>query len=303
MNIEVLQNISHFGELELLAKQSVEGFITGLHRSPLHGFSVEFAEHRLYNQGESTRHVDWKLYGRTDKLFIKKYEEETNLRCHILLDASSSMHYPSSGVSKLQFSVFSAISLIHLLKRQRDAFSLTTFSDHIEFQSEAKSSQVHQKYILTELEKVYSSSSHQQKTDVAALLHQMAEKIHKRSLVILFSDMMETASGQLEDIFSGLQHLRYRKHEVIVFHVIDRKTELLLDLENCPYRFEDMETGEVLKLNPMSIKTEYATRTGEFYREIKNRCLQFNIDFVKVDIAHDYRDILRSFLIKRERMF
>ncbi len=300
-----LQKITDFGGLEFLSKQAVEGFITGLHKSPLHGFSVEFAEHRAYNQGESTRHIDWKLFARTDKLFIKKYQEETNLRCHILLDVSSSMYYPEIGLSKLQFSIFSVASIVQLLKKQRDAFSLTTFSNNIEFESEAKSSQIHQRHIFTELEKLFQVKKVNQhkSTSVAEVIHQIAEKIHKRSLVVLFTDMFLESNENIDTLFSAIQHLKYKKHEVIVFHVIHRSTELAFEYDNRPYQFMDLETQETIKLNPLDIKEYYRNSVGEYFREIKNKCLQYKIDFIRVNIEEGYEEMLRSFLLKREKMY
>jgi uncharacterized protein (DUF58 family) len=188
--------LAQFGNLELLANQVVEGFITGLHKSPFHGFSVEFAEHRLYNTGESTRHIDWKLYGRTEKMFTKKYEEETNLRCQIVLDVSSSMYFEKDGVSKFEFSVYAAASIIELLKRQRDAVGLTFFSDKIELHTQAKSSVAHHRFLFSELEKrfVQYQSDKSSNTNAIQALHDIAELTHRRSLVVVFSDLLDDPS-------------------------------------------------------------------------------------------------------------
>lgn len=212
------QYLQDFGNLDLLASQVVEGFITGLHKSPFHGFSVEFAEHRLYNTGESVRNIDWKLYGRTDKLFVKRFEEETNLRCQLVLDVSSSMYYPQKEFNKLRFAVSSAASLIYLFKKQRDAFGLSYFSDRVEFASPAKSTTVHHKYLFNELEKLLVRDARGEGTGLASALHEIAEQLHKRSLVIIFSDMLEgeNSESQLNSVFSALQHLKHNKHEVII---------------------------------------------------------------------------------------
>ncbi|MEA3479205.1 MAG: DUF58 domain-containing protein, partial [Bacteroidota bacterium] len=216
-----LNRLQQFGSLEFIAKQVVEGFITGLHKSPFHGFSVEFAEHRLYNAGESIKQIDWKLYGRTDKLFVKRYEEETNLRCHIIIDNSSSMYFPLKDKpsiddpNKITFSIYAAAAIIQLLKKQRDAFGLSVFSDDIEINTRASSTTVHTKYIYTELEKMLLPipvSTHK-KTFATRALHQIADLIHKRSLVIIFSDMFDS-HGDPDKLFSALQHLRHNKHEV-----------------------------------------------------------------------------------------
>jgi len=259
------QNVQHISNLELLARQVVEGFITGLHKSPFHGFSVEFAEHRLYNTGESTRHMDWKLYARSDKLFIKRYEEETNLRCQIIIDHSSSMYFPfeegkkeKEQNNKINFSIYAAAALAELLKRQRDAIGLTTFSDHIEKHYPAKSNVTHLKLLYNELEGLMELHQPEIKrtTNAIEALHQVAEVINKRSLVMIFSDMFDTNADQ-ETLFSALQHLKHKKHEVILFHVTDKMKELDFNFENRPYRFIDMESGEELKINPTDIREKY----------------------------------------------
>jgi len=232
--------------LGILAKQVVEGFITGLHKSPFHGFSVEFAEHRPYHSSENIRSIDWKLFGRTDKMYVKRYEEETNLRCQLVLDISSSMYYPEGKWNKIKFSILSIASLVELLKTQRDAFGLTLFSDEIKFSSNARSTTMHQKLIYAELEKVLVDKPVQRKSSIAKSLHELAEKLHRRSMVVIFSDMFENINDK-EAIFDALQHLRYNKHEVILFHVSDHQTELEFNFDNRPYQFIDIETGESRK--------------------------------------------------------
>lgn len=289
------------GNLELLAKQVVEGFITGLHKSPFHGFSVEFAEHRIYNSGESVKNIDWKLFARSDKLFTKKFEEETNLRCQILIDTSSSMYYPEKGWNKIKFSVLAAASIMFLLKNQRDASGLTFFSDEIEFSSNIKSTESHNRMIVGELEKILVKKSFQKSSNIIPALHNIAEKINKRSLIIIFSDMMES-SGKENDLFSALQHLKYNKNEVILFHTLDKNSEIEFNFENRPYIFEDIETGEKVKLFPSEIKETYTTQTSDFINNLKNRCRQYKIDFVDADVALPIDQILLPFLVKRQKM-
>src|SRR5258706_679304 len=300
-----------FGQLDLLARQVVDGFITGLHQSPFHGFSVEFAEHRIYNAGESTRHIDWKLYGRTDKLFVKRFEEETNLRCQIIIDNSSSMHYPELSkedvknglLNKARFSVMSAAALIYLLRRQRDAVGLSTFSDSLELNTQARSTPVHQKLLFAELEKIFSAEHKNKKTSAASTLHLIAESIHKRSLVVIFSDMMETNRAESDELFGALQHLRHNKHEVILFHVTDHQTEEEFLYDNRPYEFIDVETGERIKTHSAEIRDLYLSSYGEFIKELKLKCAQYKIDFVEADIRQGYKQVLLPYLLKRERMF
>lgn len=304
------QQLQQFTHLELLARQVVEGFITGLHKSPFHGFSVEFAEHRLYNKGESTRHIDWKLFGRTDKLFVKRYEEETNLRCQIIIDDSSSMYYPviekndaGKKMNKITFSVYCAAALIELLRRQRDAVGISVFSEDVELHTAAKSSSLHQRMLFSQLEKMLEpiSPDKHKKTFAIEALHQVAEAIHKRSLVIIFSDMMDSRD-QAENLFSALQHLKHNRHEVILFHVVDKKKELNFDFENRPYQFIDVETGEQLKIHPNEVKDSYLAAISEYKKELMLRCGQYQIDFVEADINEGFEQVLLPYLLKRVRM-
>ncbi len=305
-----IQDLRLSDNLELLAKQVVEGFITGLHKSPFHGFSVEFAEHRLYNEGESTKHIDWKLYGRSDKMFVKRYEEETNLRCQIIIDNSSSMYFPLEDATnkagdKLTFAVQSTAVLTYLLKKQRDAFGLSVFSDHVELHTETKSNQVHQRRLMFEMEKMLSPGAKvvNKGSAVAAALHEIAERIHKRSLVIIFSDMFGNADGeQVDEMFNALQHLKHNKHEVILFHVVDKGAELDFKFENRPYRFVDVETGEEVKVHANQVREAYIKKMGEFMAELKLRCGQFRIELVEADIKKGFRQVLIPYLIKRQKM-
>jgi uncharacterized protein (DUF58 family) len=294
---QIKQNIN----VELIARQLVEGFITGLHKSPYHGFSVEFAEHRLYNEGESTRHVDWKVYARTDKLFTKRYEEETNMRCLIALDISPSMFYPERTHAKLKFSIHAAAALSYLLTRQRDAVGLCLFSDKIETFTSIKSTATHTEKIFTALEQLQHRSSSTTQTMVSNVLHEIAEKIHKRSLVILFSDMFDV-NENIEELFKSLQHLKHNKHEVIVFHVMDNKTELEFEFEDRPAEFIDLETGDHIKLNPGDVKANYVKEIKTFHQALKMRCNQYKIDFIEADVDGDFNVILQTYLIKRAKM-
>jgi uncharacterized protein (DUF58 family) len=301
--------LQQFSSLEIIAKQVVEGFITGLHKSPFHGFSVEFAEHRQYNTGESVKNIDWKLYGRTDRLYSKRYEEETNLRCQILIDNSSSMYYPVlenpsvTNLNKITFSVYVAASIIYLLRRQRDAAGISIFSNEIELHTQSKSSSIHHKYLYNELEKMLHpiSPDTRKKTAAVDALHQIAERIHKRSLVIILSDMFENM-GNREDMFSALQHLRHNQHEVVLFHVVDKSKELDFDFDNRPYRFIDLESGEELKAFPARVKEQYTQAIEKYKSELMMRCGQYRIDFVEADIKGGFESVLLPYLVKREKM-
>ena len=311
MTLQIDQNkLSRFSSLELVARQVVEGFITGLHKSPFHGFSVEFAEHRLYNRGESIRNIDWKLFGRTEKLFVKRFEEETNLRCQIVIDHSSSMYFPHGSTqnfdhpSKLLFSVYAAASLFELMRRQRDAIGLSLFSNKLKLHTKNRSNPVHHKYLIAQLEQLLANElgSEALQTSATEAIHQIAELTHKRSLVILFSDMMDNSSESSE-LFSALQHLRYNKHEVILFHVFDASKEARLEYENRPYKFVDMETHQVLKINPVMAQQAYRESVEIKNKELKIKCGQYNIDYIEADINQGFNHVLLSYLIKRSKLY
>ena len=296
-----LAKIREYGNVEFLAKQMVEGFITGLHKSPFHGFSVEFAEHRLYNTGESTRHIDWKVFAKTDRLYTKRYEEETNLRCHLLIDTSSSMYYPEKTNGKIVFSAMAAAALAYMLQKQKDAISLTTFSSEIEIQTPVKSTPSHVHKIFLDLETILQKPATNKKTAVADVIHQIAERIHKRSLVVIFSDMFDNIN-ESERLFSALQHLKHNLHEVLIFHVTDKKTESDFEFEDRPYEFIDLETNERIKLNPSQVKVDYRKTLQQFYQELKLRCGQYKIDFIEADIAEGFEPIMSAYLVKRGKM-
>ncbi len=289
--------------LELLAKQVVEGFIIGLHKSPFHGFSVEFAEHRLYNSGDPLRHIDWRVYGRTDKMFIKRYEEETNLCCCIAIDTSSSMYFPKDDkkLNKLEFSCVAAAGLLHLLKRQLDAAALALFDDEVRFMSQARSAHSHYRMLMHKLEATLKLENINKSTNAADALHAIAEHMHKRSLVIIFSDMMDDAE-HIEDLFSALQHLRFNKHEVILFHTIEGEKELDFEFDNRPLEFVDMETGERVRLQPGQVKEQYVENMATFRKMVENRCHQYHIDYVPVDLRLPVEQVLNAFLLKRNKL-
>ncbi len=297
--------VKDLSNLELLAKQVVEGFIIGLHKSPFHGFSVEFAEHRIYNPGENTRSIDWKVYARTDKMFSKRYEEETNLRCHILLDVSSSMYFPDPKTpahNKLGFATLAAASLMNLLMKQRDAFGLSVFDTAVHEHTKAKASMTQYRFLLGILDKYLAESQHlNKKTSATDAIHQIAESIHKRSLVCIFSDMFEN-HDDTEGLFSALQHLKYNKHEVVLFHVVDHSKEMAFEYENRPTIFVDMESGDKIRLQPNQIKSFYVEQVSKFTDSLKARCLQYKIDFVECDINKGFKEILQTYLLKRTKM-
>ncbi len=287
--------------IDFLAKKLVEGFITGLHKSPYHGFSVEFAEHRIYNTGESTRYIDWKVFAKTDKLFTKTFEEETNLRCHILVDVSNSMWYPKEGISKLYFGVYSAAALTWLLYKQRDAVSITTFSKHIKEQTATKSTSTHIQKLFGLLDNALHTKPDVDSTNLTEVIHELSNSIHKRSLVVLFSDMINTDVDD-KAFTEALMHLKHNKHEIIIFYIKDKKTEEAFDFKEIPHLFIDLESGEKVKLRPSEIREHYIASTKERAEKLKILCGELRIDLIEVDTAEDINEVLNTFLIKRTKM-
>ena len=301
-----LQGTSGFKNLELLAKQVVEGFIAGMHKSPFHGFSSEFAEHKIYNQGESTRHIDWKLFAKTDKLFTKRYDEETNLRCHIIVDNSSSMHYPMMDsfnidrLNKIGFSALAAASMMHILKKQRDAVGLSIYSDAYDYYAPERGSERHHRMLIDQLEKMVLNKAKDKQTKTYQFLHQIAEKIHRRSMIFLFTDMFE-ASIENDKLFEALRHLKYNKHEVILFHVFDKDKEMTFDFDNSPKRFVDVETGDHINVYAENIKDTYESSVKEYFEQIRLKCGQYQIKYVEANINESFNKILTTYMIERQK--
>ena len=293
-------------DIELLAKQVVEGFVTGMHKSPFHGFSVEFSEHKLYNKGESTKHVDWKLFAKTEKLYTKKYEEETNLRCHIIIDNSASMHYPIqksiniNNLNKISFSVVASACLIELLKKQRDAVGLSVYSDVYEFYSPEKGNERHRKRLFSKLESILKEDS-KNTTDTYKYLHEIAEKLHRRSLIFLFTDMFQTTAKE-EELFQALRHLKYNKHDLILFHTFDKEKEFTFDFDNTPKKFFDVETGDEISSQVENLQEKYRNLVSDYFKKLKYKCLQYQIDYVPVDINKSLSSVLESYLLKRKKI-
>lgn len=295
-----------FINLDLLAKQVVEGFISGLHKSPFHGFSAEFAEHKVYNNGESTRHIDWKLYAKTDKLYTKRYEEETNLRCHIILDNSTSMHYPFikrqslSSLNKIGFSALASACLMQILKKQRDAVGLSVYSDNYEFYAPEKGSERHRQMLLHKLGETVTDYKRISGTETFTFLHQIAEKLKRRSLIFLFSDMFQ-ADIEEEKLFEALRHLTYNKHELVLFHVFDKEKEFSFDFENQPRRFTDVETGEKIDLYADNVKENYQKEISNYFDALKLKCAQYGIKYVLADVHGNFDKIISTYLVERQK--
>ncbi len=301
----------NFEYLEFYSKQVVEGFITGLHKSPYHGFSVEFAEHRLYNSGESTRHIDWKLFAKTDRLYVKRYEEETNLRCQIVIDKSPSMYFPVQDVvnpenpNKIVFATYAAAALSHLFKKQRDAVGLTTISDGIEEYLPAATTPSHHRRMIVELGKLLDVKPPfvKSNTQLVDPLNVLSERLHKRSMVIIFSDMFEQSERELNEVFDALKHFKYNKHEVILFHLFDSQLENNFQYDDTPHEFIDLETGESLKLNPRDIREGVKKSYSDFQHQMKLKCGQYKIEWIEADVRGGFDQILLPFLLKRSKLY
>jgi len=301
-----LDKATLFQNLEILAQQVVEGFISGIHKSPFHGFSAEFAEHKNYNSGESTKHIDWKLFAKTDKLYTKRYEEETNLRCHMILDNSASMYYPEIGsptidnLNKISFGVLAIAALMNILKKQRDAVGLSVFSDTYNFYAREKGSERHHHMLLSKLSEISLDTKPAKQTELYTYLHLIAEKLNRRSLIFLFTDMFQTATDD-DRIFDALRHLKYNKHEVVLFHLLDTDKEFHFDFENTPKRFLDVETGEHIDLFSDTIKENYEKAIKTYFDALKMKCAQYKIKYVDVDVRGNFSKVLNTFMVERQK--
>ncbi|MFD1314789.1 DUF58 domain-containing protein [Namhaeicola litoreus] len=306
MSMNEIKYLEKIPPLEILAKQVVEGFITGMHKSPFHGFSVEFAEHRLYNKGESIKDIDWKLFAKTEKLFVKRYEEETNLRCQIIIDDSASMSFPESenkrleNLNKIGFSALAAASLLEILKRQRDAFGLSIYSDELDYYAPAKGSERQKRMLMDQLEKLMQKPS-SKTTNTYQILHEIAEKIHRRSLIFLFTDMLQSDRKEGE-LISALRHLKYNKHEVVLFHVYSGKYEFELNFDERPKKFVDVETGEKINVFAQNYREDYKRMMEQFFNQLKMKCMQYKIDYIPVDIHEGFEKVLSAYLLKRKQI-
>lgn len=296
--------VSRLSRLDIVARLVVEGFITGLHRSPYHGFSVEFAEYRPYMPGDSIRDVDWKVYGKTDRLYVKEHEEETNLKAYILLDASGSMGYGSTGVTKFRYGCLIAAALSHLMLRQRDAVGFVLFDTGIRRYVPPRSVTTHLHVILREIEAAQTGSD----TDVSQAFHDLAERVRRRGLIIVISDFTPTEDcdtparrrEHVDRVLSGLRHFRHRKHEVIVFHVMDpQERDLAFDRET---RFVGLERGAEVSTEPWHIAEEYRRLVREEIDRYRRECREGLIDYVPVDTAEPFDTVLFNYLAKRKKL-
>ncbi len=281
------------GNMELVAKQVVEGFLTGRHRSPYQGFSVEYLDHRAYTPGDEIRNLDWKIVARSDKYYVKLYEEETNLRAYILLDCSSSMQFSSGEQSKLSWGSYLAAALTHLLLRQNDAVGLVEFDSGVRNFIPPRAHPTQFRRILDSLDGIEPGGE----TDVGAVLHEAAERTKRRGLIIVISDLIDNE----ESIASGLGHFRHNNHEVIVFHTMD-PAELEFPYDRLT-RFRDMEGAGRVVANPKSLRARYLSRINQFTDTVKRDCFERRISYELCDTSQPYDRFLAAYLDKRSRIF
>lgn len=298
--------LSQLTPLDLKARTIVEGFISGLHRSPFHGFSVEFAEHRPYNQGDDFKHVDWKAYAKTERFYVKRYEAETNLRAHVVLDISSSMYFKHFAEwTKLRYAIHFAASLIYMMHRQRDACGLVLFDDEIREFLPAKSSYSHVRMLYQQLEQQLNDektrSTERRSSASANALHELAENLKKRSLVIILTDLFENVESH-EKLISSVRHLRHQRHEVLLFNVLENRSERELDFPDGKFLFEDMETGSELEIIPAQIKKEYQKKVHDYTQAFKIACNEAKADFEEIDTQSPFDLALLAYLNKRKKL-
>lgn len=297
------QLLHQLASLDIKARQMVEGFISGLHKSPYFGFSVEFAEHRPYHPGDELKHVDWKAYAKSERHYVKQYEEETNLRCTILLDISQSMQFKYFGYwTKLQYATHFAAALMYLMQKQRDACGLVTFDDQIRGFWPAKSSYTHLQYLFRQMDPftVEMGAQEERLTASASVIHEVAERLPRRSLVVILSDLFENVEHH-ETLLSALKHLRHRHHEVVLFHILERRSERNLDFPDRKYLFKDMETGAVMDVLPVQVREDYKKQMAAYVRSFKIACSNAHIDFEEIDTESPFELALMAYLNKRKR--
>ncbi|KAA3603910.1 MAG: DUF58 domain-containing protein [Calditrichaeota bacterium] len=293
------EHISTLANLELKAKLVVEGFIAGLHKSPYHGFSVEFAEHRQYMPGDEIRHIDWKVYGKTGRYYVKQYEEETNLKSYLLLDTSKSMFFQKDGIQKFEYASYLAASIAFLMIKQRDAVGLTLFDSKINKFLPPKSVKSYLRLLLTEISNVKSEES---KTSLSSVFHEIAEKIKRRGLIVIFTDLfqnqeVESLEEKINQVISGLKHFRHKRHEVLVFHIFD-PAEINFSFTKDAI-FKDVETGDEISTQPWHIQKEYRQLIQDFTEKYKKMCRLNNIDYIPISTSEPFSTALTEYLKKR----
>jgi len=293
--------------LDLLAKGIVEGYLTGLHRSPFHGYSSEFREHKMYTPGESIRFIDWKVYARTGKLYIKKFDEETNMQVQLVLDVSSSMYYPPvdrfdlENLNKIGFAVVASAVLSEILRRQRDAVGLSVYDESLLWHAEPRVNALHRQRILGYMEQLIGQPRKLRTTQSARSLHLVAERLRRRSLVVLFTDFWDFASRP-DEVLEALKYLRFKSAELIVFHVRDRQTEDFFDFPDRPTRFTDLETGRQISLYPGEIRKAFRRKKEAVNARMREEAFRYGFDYVPVDVRTPYAEVISAYLQKRLRL-
>ena len=288
LNPAVLSSIDN---MALRAKLVVEGYLVGKHKSPYHGFSVEFAEHRTYGQGDEIKHIDWKLYGKTDRHYVKRFEEETNLRSYILLDTSKSMNYKSKNITKLKYGESLTAGLTHIMINQKAAVGIILFDNAIRKYISPKTSKSHKNIIFNSLSKCKAGEN----TNIQLILDSMAERIKKSGLVILISDLLDDP----KNVMKGLNHFRHNKQEVIVFHLLDKQEFNFTFNERT--KFSDMETGETITTDPWHIQSSYQDKIKLFINKFKRECGNQKIDYVPIFTDQNFDLALSEYIRKRHK--
>ena len=287
------ESISKLDNLQIKAKKVVEGFMVGLHKSPYHGFSVEFSDHRSYGPGDEVRHIDWKLWAKTDRFFVKRYEEETNLKAHLLIDCSQSMSYGSNNSNKLEYAKILGASLSYMLIKNQDAVGFYAFDSNVKKIIQPKSTKGHLSTILSEIEKLEAAN----KTNIAQAIHECADKTHKKGLVIVISDLLDDE----HKILTSLKHLLYKGHEVIVFHILDNQ-EINLDF-NDRVKFVDLENKHTIIADTRQLNKIYKKKISKFIDFYKKNCFKKKIDYVNITTNQSLDIALSEYIMKRKKLY
>ncbi len=303
-SVPSLAEAARYGNVELWARQVVEGFLVGLHKSPYHGFSVEFSEYRPYQPGDPLRDVDWKVLARTDRLYVKKYEDETNLRCQLIVDVSSSMFYPPDGpLTKYAFAALMTAALLYLLRKQRDAAGLTLFSDRIHYFRAPSTRSVHYRDLFARLDHLLRHPPQRAGTRLMETLREVNLRLPRRSMIIIFSDALvgEGSSDDTEAFLDTFKYLHSRNHDVIFFHTLAYPQEVNFELEGPYLRLEDVETGESVHLSPAEYRATFQQQMSRWMHRLQVELLQYGVDYVPVDVYRSVEQVLLPFLKRRTR--
>ena len=296
-----MDEIKQYENVPLIAQKLIEGFMTGLHKSPYHGFSAEYSEHRAYNEGESIRHIDWKVFAKTDKLYTKHYEEESNLRVYFLLDTSSSMYYPAPAYDKIRFAAWASMAMAYMFHKQRDAVGLFTFCEQIVEEIKAKTSDLHMRNLFALFEKLLQPPISPQKTDLPGVIHRVVKKIPKRSMLIIFTDLLQE-HADTKALALALRHCQHYAHEVLLFHIMHEKTEKELQLDERPYLFRPLEGGKIVRVHPRQVQKDYQKKIAHYLQNMQHLCGKGGACYLPADVSEPFERIFFECIARRARM-